>query len=245
MVNHAPEIVEQNAFLGLTKPKGCARIGVSRSDADGIRISDKPEKECREVMKRFECAALTMILDEQGRIAELRAPGGINLIREPQDFASLAFYQLLPAFTNEWVHPLHVEEPEYGGFSSCEDTEDGFRFGRDQGVVQRRGGEKQNQRQPVYDGGCKFDAAERQTGKNDHQHQGGDGQKRAYAMRYGVEDLFSASIELGDRGEIAGEFLGFAFFRGRHRWFVRHKRTFLSRKMYDFDTVIKRTGNEN
>ena len=77
-------------------------------------------------MKYFDCPALTMTLDECGRIVELCAPGGVNLIREVQPFAELAFYELRPAFTNEWVHPVHVEAPEYGEFSSFEDTQDGF-----------------------------------------------------------------------------------------------------------------------
>ncbi|MBR6747640.1 MAG: hypothetical protein IKM07_01775, partial [Clostridia bacterium] len=77
-------------------------------------------------MKQYVSPAVTMTLDEQGRIAELRVPGGVNLIREVQSFAKLAFYELQPAFTNEWVHPVRIEEPEYGEFASFEDEGDGF-----------------------------------------------------------------------------------------------------------------------
>ena len=77
-------------------------------------------------MMHFECPALSMTLDRNGTVVELRVPGGENLIREPKPFAELAFFPLQPAFTNEWVHPIHIEEPEYGVFSALEDTPDGF-----------------------------------------------------------------------------------------------------------------------
>ncbi|MBE6930794.1 MAG: hypothetical protein E7463_10975 [Ruminococcaceae bacterium] len=77
-------------------------------------------------MKQYVSPALTMTLDESARIAELKVPGGVNLISEVKPFAELAFFKLRPAFTNEWVHPIHIDEPEYGVFAGAELSDDGF-----------------------------------------------------------------------------------------------------------------------
>lgn len=77
-------------------------------------------------MLHFECPSLSMTLDDRGQIINICVPGGPNLIRERKDFAELSFFEMQPAFTNEWIHPIHVKKPEYGIFSSMEESDGGF-----------------------------------------------------------------------------------------------------------------------
>ena len=77
-------------------------------------------------MKRFSSASLTMALDDLGKVTELAVPGGKNLIRQPLPFARLEYFEPQPAFTNEWIHPICVQEPVYVCPSGFQDTPEGF-----------------------------------------------------------------------------------------------------------------------
>ena len=77
-------------------------------------------------MKCYSSESLTMTLDATGKVTELTVPGGGNLIRQPRPFARLEYFEPQPAFTNEWIQPLCVQEPEYLYPSDFQETEGGF-----------------------------------------------------------------------------------------------------------------------
>lgn len=77
-------------------------------------------------MRNFQSASLTMTLDDAGRVTQLIVPGGGNQIRQPLPFARLEYFEPQPAFTNEWIHPLCVQEPVYVQPSSAWETPEGF-----------------------------------------------------------------------------------------------------------------------
>ncbi len=85
-------------------------------------------------MIRFCSPVLTLALDERGQAPELSVPGIGNLIREPRPFARLEYFEPQPAFTNEWVHPLHVEEPVCVNCSAACPIPGGFALSFDGGV---------------------------------------------------------------------------------------------------------------
>jgi len=77
-------------------------------------------------MYSYQSPVLTMVLDENAQISALLTPNGENLIQKPQPFAQVSFFEPLPAFTNEWIHPIHVKEPEYGVFQAIDARANGF-----------------------------------------------------------------------------------------------------------------------
>ncbi len=78
-------------------------------------------------MLRFNKSPMvTMEINEAAEITKLTVNNGSNLILNPQPFARLEYYKPLPAFTNEWIHPLCVEEPRYVYASAATSTEEGF-----------------------------------------------------------------------------------------------------------------------
>ena len=62
-------------------------------------------------MLYFESPSVSMTIDSNGQITDIRVSGGENLICEPKPFAELAFFELAPAFTNEWIRPTCMKHP--------------------------------------------------------------------------------------------------------------------------------------
>ncbi|MBR2471730.1 MAG: hypothetical protein IKB55_03495, partial [Clostridia bacterium] len=78
-------------------------------------------------MKKFESPALSVTLDN-GAITQLCAKDGKNLIAEVCSFAQVEYCTIRPAFTNEWVRPFKMKEPEFALYSKTEEREDGFKL---------------------------------------------------------------------------------------------------------------------
>jgi|GEM_PF-1223895 len=77
-------------------------------------------------MLPFRSPALSLTLNDRALVTELTVAGGENLIRELRPFARLEYFEPQPAFTNEWVHPLHIDEPVYVNADAAYPTPTGF-----------------------------------------------------------------------------------------------------------------------
>lgn len=63
-------------------------------------------------MLTYTSKVLTFCLNNEGQFVSVVSDGD-ELLLSKTPFAQLAYYDPLPAFTNEWITPIHVEEPQY------------------------------------------------------------------------------------------------------------------------------------